>query len=177
MSSYFRRHYGTPGIIIERGRGIYFDAGPTVPADGTQGYSPGAIFLQNDGAAGQQVYINEGTFASSAFKPIPSQVNAVANPVNGVAGGYKLARGQATTASASDTVVTGLALVVSAVASMDSDPADDPFMCSCSIGDQAGTPAAGSILVKTWKNTGGTDPTPLAATTFSKKVNWIAIGT
>jgi len=42
------------------------------------------------------------------------------------------------------------------------------------VGDQAGAPAAGSILLKTWKTLGGT---PAAATTFSKKVNWIAVGT
>ena len=94
-----------------------------------------------------------------------------------VAAGYKIARGQLTTVTASDTVVTGLATVVSVVASLDSDPVDDPFMCTASIGDQAGTPAAGSVLIKTWKNTGGTDPTPTAAGTFSKKVNWIAVGT
>lgn len=89
----------------------------------------------------------------------------------------KIAAGQHTTAAASDTVATGLATVVAAVAVLDSDPGDDPMLVSCSIGDQAGTPAAGSILIKTWKNTGGTDPTPAAASTFSKKVNWIAIGT
>jgi hypothetical protein len=50
------------------------------------------------------------------------------------------------------------------------------MLVSASIGDQAGTPAAGSFLLKTWKNTGGTDPTPAAASTFSKKVNWIAYG-
>jgi hypothetical protein len=95
----------------------------------------------------------------------------------GIAGGYKIARGVHTTVAASDTVVTGLATVVAVVASMGSDPVDDPFMCSATIGDQAGSPAAGSVLIKTWKNTGGTDPTPLAATTFTKLVNWIAIGT
>lgn len=89
----------------------------------------------------------------------------------------KIARGQLSTASAADTVVTGLATVVSAVVSLDADPSDDPEWVSCTIGDQAGTPAAGSIIIKTWKNTGGTDPTPAAATTFTKKVNWIAIGT
>ncbi|MCC7423773.1 MAG: hypothetical protein IT428_26205 [Planctomycetaceae bacterium] len=94
-----------------------------------------------------------------------------------VAAGYKVARGQHTTVAASDTVVTGLATVVAVVASLDSDPVDDPCLVTASIGDQAGSPAAGSILIKTWKNTGGTDPTPAAATTFSKKVNWIAFGT
>lgn len=106
-----------------------------------------------------------------------ASANGVVAPVAGVASGYKMARGQATTVTASDTIVTGLATVVSVVACMDDNPGDDPMLVSASIGDQAGTPAAGSFLLKTWKNTGGTDPTPLAATTFSKKVNWIAIGT
>jgi hypothetical protein len=66
---------------------------------------------------------------------------------------------------------------VSVVACLDDSPGDDPMLVSATIGDQAGTPAAGSVIIKTWKNTGGTDPTPLAATTFTKKVNWIAIGT
>ena len=89
----------------------------------------------------------------------------------------RTARGQATTVTAVDTIVTGLATLTSVVASLDSDPGDDPFMVSASIGDQAGSPAAGSFYLKTWKNTGGTDPTPLAATTFAKKVNWHASGT
>ena len=92
-------------------------------------------------------------------------------------GGFRIARGQATTASASDTIVTGLNTLVCVMATLDSDPTDNPEWVSASIGDQAGTPAAGSFLLKTWQNTGGTDPTPAAATTFSKKVNWIAIGT
>jgi len=96
--------------------------------------------------------------------------------VKGVAADYAIARGQHTTVAASDTVVTGLATVVSVVASMESDPVDDPFMCSAAKGDQAGAPAAGSVYIKTWK-TDGTDPTPAAATTFSKLVNWIAVGT
>jgi hypothetical protein len=91
--------------------------------------------------------------------------------------GCRVAYGQKSTVAAADTIVTGLTTVIAVVASMDSDPVDDPFMCSATIGDQAGSPAAGSIIVKTWKNTGGTDPTPAAAGTFTKKVNWIAIGT
>lgn len=97
--------------------------------------------------------------------------------VAGVAAGYKIARGRHTTVAASDTVDSGLATVVAVVATLESDPVDDPFMVSASIGDQAGAPAAGSFYLKSWKNTGGTDPTPAAATTFSKVVNWIAIGT
>jgi hypothetical protein len=89
----------------------------------------------------------------------------------------KFARGQLTTVTAADTVVTGLATVVAVVASLESDPTDNPFMASAQIGDQAGAPAAGAIIIKTWQNSAGTDPTPAAATTFGKKVNWVAIGT
>jgi predicted RecA/RadA family phage recombinase len=92
------------------------------------------------------------------------------------AGALKTVAGQATTATASDTIVTGLSKVVSVIAGLDDDPGDDPMLVSASIGDQAGAPAAGSFLLKTWKNTGGTDPTPVAASTFGKKVNWIAVG-
>jgi hypothetical protein len=105
------------------------------------------------------------------------QAGALAVPVAGVAAGYKIARGQATTVTAADTIVTGLATVVAVVASLEADPGDDPMLVSAQIGNQSGAPAAGSIILKTWKNTGGTDPTPAAATTFSKKVNWIAVGT
>lgn len=94
-----------------------------------------------------------------------------------VAAGYKIARGQLTTVTAADTVVTGLATVVAVIVSLEDDPTDNPFMASAQVGNQSGAPAAGSIIVKTWQNTGGTDPTPAAASTFSKKVNWIAIGT
>jgi hypothetical protein len=91
-----------------------------------------------------------------------------------VAAGYKIARGQATTGSPSDTIVTGLSTVVSVTCQMDDAPTTDPEIATCSIGDQAGSPAAGSILLRTWKTLGGT---PAAATTFSKKVNWVAVGT
>lgn len=90
--------------------------------------------------------------------------------------GVKMAMGQHTTVAASDTIVSGLAQVFGVVATFNDDLADDPQWVSASIGDQAGTPAAGSFLLKTWKNTAGNDPTPTPATTFTKKVNWIAWG-
>ena len=83
--------------------------------------------------------------------------------------------GQHTTVAASDTVVTGLALVFSVVAQLDDDPVDGAMHATSSIGDQAGAPDAGSILIKTWKSTDA-DATLIAATTFGKKVNWIAVG-
>lgn len=91
-------------------------------------------------------------------------------------GGMKQVCGQATTVAASDTIVTGLNKVVGVVATFDDNIGDNPEWVTASIGDQAGAPAAGSFLLKTWQNTTGTDPTPVAATTFGKKVNWIAFG-
>lgn len=90
---------------------------------------------------------------------------------------YKVARGLHTTVAAADTVVTGLATVVAVVASMDSDPSDNVYTVSATIGDQAGTPAAGSIIIKSWAGASASDYTPTAAGTFSKLVSWIAIGT
>ena len=88
-----------------------------------------------------------------------------------VAAGYKIARGVHTTVDEDDTVVTGLTTVVVVVASLGSDPVAGCSKVSATIGDQAGSPAAGSIQIKSWE----ADET--VGTTFSKLVNWIAIGT
>jgi hypothetical protein len=101
----------------------------------------------------------------------------LAAAIAGTSAGKKFVAGQLTTVTATDTVVTGLATVIACGATLDDSPGDDPMLVSATLGDQAGAPAAGSIIVKTWKNTGGTDPTPVAASTFSKKVNWWAYGT
>lgn len=50
--------------------GELFKAGTTVPADGGTGYAPGCIFIDVDGAAGSQFFINEGTKASCDFNPL-----------------------------------------------------------------------------------------------------------
>lgn len=90
--------------------------------------------------------------------------------------GQKIVCGQHTTVAASDTVVTGLASVAAVVASLDSDPVAGCQEVTASIGDQAGAPAAGSILIKTWKATAAGDTALIAATTFTRKVNYIAVG-
>lgn len=96
--------------------------------------------------------------------------------VGGVAAGYKLARGVAAV-TGSATVVTGLTTVVAVVAVAQDDLDGDALMgVSASIGDQAGSPAAGSIYVKAWKSNGDGDATMVAATA-EKNVNWVAIGT
>lgn len=98
-------------------------------------------------------------------------VSALDTPVEGVAAGYLVARGVHTTLDADDTVVTGLTTVVAVVASLESDPVSGCSKASALVGDQAGSPAAGSVQIKTWE----ADET--AGTTFTKLVGWIAIGT
>lgn len=102
---------------------------------------------------------------------------ALAAAAAGVAAGYKVARGQHTTLDADDTIVTGLTTVVAAVASLESDPVAGLQSVTCVIGNQAGAPAAGSIQIKGWKATAAGDTAVIPATTFTKLVNWIAIGT
>jgi hypothetical protein len=86
--------------------------------------------------------------------------------------------GVTTLTSASMTVVTGLAAVEAVVASLESSPVLTCSDASAQIGDQAGSPAAGSILLKAWMPTATGDATPVAATGFAtKKVAWIAVGT
>lgn len=115
--------------------------------------------------------------AISGAGAVTVATEASGNNVAGVAASYKIARGQATTVAASDTIVTGLATVVAAIAVLDDAPVAGCQFAQASIGDQAGAPAAGSILLKTWKATATADTAQIAATTFGKKVNWIAIGT
>ncbi len=106
--------------------------------------------------------------------PTTAQINLL---TQGVAAGYKIARGTVTPTSASHTVVTGLAAVVAAVASLKGAPTLTHLITAADIGDQAGAPAAGSILIKSYKPTGAADVTPIAATTPWGAVDWIAIGT
>lgn len=97
----------------------------------------------------------------------------------GVAAGYKIARGVHTQVAASDTVVTGLATVVAVMVGFGGAPTVKQLFCAGSIGDQAGTPAAGSVLITTYKPTAVNDVTPTAATDFmdNVKIAWFAIGT
>lgn len=116
---------------------------------------------------------------------IGEAILAVDNGVSSIVGtvfvhrgeqGSRVVGGQATTVTAADTIATGLSKVLAVVATLESDPTDNPEWVTAQIGDQNAAPIAGSVILKTWQNTGGTDPTPVAATTFGKKVNWIAYG-
>jgi hypothetical protein len=99
--------------------------------------------------------------------------------VQGVAASYRIARGVHTQVAASDTVVTGLATVVAVIVGFGGAPTVKQLFCAGSIGNQSGAPAAGSILITTYKPTAVNDVTPTAATDFTDnvKVAWIAIGT
>lgn len=103
--------------------------------------------------------------------------NANATTLASVTSGVlKLASGVVTPTSASHTVATGLTTVVAAVAQMNTAPDLTHMWTQADIGDQAGSPAAGSILVTSQKPTGAGDVTPIASTTPWNEVDWIAVG-
>lgn len=174
-----RQYADARGAIVEDFDGnALISMGTTVPTDATAGYSVGGVFFKRSGAAGAQLYVNEGTTASCAFKALGSQAatGTAALAVKGVAAGYKVARGVATITGSGD-VVTGLATVVAVTAMMQADASlTNGITVTGTIGDQAGTPAAGSVTLKVWKPTGSDDVTPIASAA-AVAVNWIAIGT
>ncbi|MGA3067722.1 MAG: DUF2190 family protein [Tepidisphaeraceae bacterium] len=96
--------------------------------------------------------------------------------LNGSNSNLKTVANQVTTVTGSDTIVTGLTVVVAAIANLDSAPVLTCDRATASIGNQAGAPAAGSILIQTWMPTSNSNPTPIEATTFSKNVNYVAVG-
>ena len=151
--------------LVAQNVNCYFDQGGSgfhVGNGCTQTVASGGVFNVASGGAFQ--------FAGTSLTATSTQIN---NLVSSTASAVRVVTGQATTVTASDTVVTGLTTVTACIANLDSAPTTDPEIATCSIGNQTGSPAAGSILVQTWKTLGGT---PAAATTFSKKANWVAWG-
>lgn len=67
MSRKFVKQYAGQGATADPVYGITFDWGTTVPTDATAGYAPGCIFMDVDGSAGQNLYVNVGTLASCDF--------------------------------------------------------------------------------------------------------------
>jgi hypothetical protein len=161
------RLWNAPGSFKMIAAGaVVLDANVYAAASGKMDDAAGVVLL------GKALETASGNNSIIEVLPVAEQVA----PVAGVASGYKVARGQHTTVAASDTIVTGLATVVAIVAQLDDDPVDGCMHVTSSIGDQAGAPAAGSALIKTWRSTDG-DATLIAANTFAKKVNWVAFGT
>jgi hypothetical protein len=113
-----------------------------------------------------------GAGAGTSITKTAAEINAL---VGGIAGGYKLARGVAAVTGTA-TVVTGLTTVVAVIATPQDDLDGDTLAGgSATIGDQAGAPAAGSVILKCWKITGDADVTMIAADA-AKNINWLAIG-
>ncbi len=92
-------------------------------------------------------------------------------------GNLKIASGTVTPTSASHTVVTGLATVTAVIVTFRGAPVITHNMVGGDVGDQAGTPAAGSFLVISKKPTSTSATTPTNATTPWSAVDWIAFGT
>lgn len=77
--------------------------------------------------------------------------------------------GQHTTVAAVDALtIPGITTIISAVACLGQDQADALMAVSVTF--------TGAVLsISTWKSS-GTDPTPIAADAFSKKVNYVVVG-
>lgn len=107
-----------------------------------------------------------------------TSVSAMLATMSGVAGaasGYKIARGVASITGSGD-VSTGLSTVVAVICTSQSDISAVNLGVSATVGDQAGSPAAGSIRIKVWKATSVNNVTMIAATS-AMDINWLAIGT
>lgn len=102
-----------------------------------------------------------------------AQINAL---LAAVTAGKKIAFGTKAVGAASEDVVTGLTTVEYAFCSMVGDPSATHCMSTCTVGNQTGAPAAGSIRIKSWKFTAANDNALIAAAGVFANVSWIAIG-
>ena len=87
----------------------------------------------------------------------------------------QIASGTVVPTTGSDTIVTGIGrILTAAIASLKGAISLTHMNSTVSIGDQAGSPAAGSIIITHTKPTGVADVTPVAATTPWSAVDWVA---
>jgi len=148
------------GALVALGNEVYVDAtGRVQPAVASDGYYRLGIALEDTAGAGNLIYVLLHGYQDAG--------NVVVAPA---AAGYLLKAAQHTTVNAVDTVASGMTTILSAIAVMDSDPitAEAEF-ATCEI---SGT----DIKIKTWELNEAAPNTLVAATTFSKKVNYIIIG-
>jgi hypothetical protein len=153
---------------------LYHDTATTLAALGAAGFfNPGRRFLK----VGDVILLvgSDGS-AHVNVTAVPDAANVAPNILVVNNSAKKMAFGQAVTVTAADTIATGLATVSVCLATLEDAPVLTCDQATAVKGDQAGAPVAGSIIIKTWKRTAAGDATPIAATTFGKKVNWIAIG-
>jgi hypothetical protein len=149
---------------INQGANVYAAANGLVSATGTLLIG---VALESVLNSGDTVEVLRGNPSNGSVQGLLAGV---------LASGLKVTSGQWTTATAADTVPTGLTTVVGVIASLESDPADVLELVTAQIGNQSGAPVAGSVIIKTWHATSTSVTTPVAAATFGKKVNWIAFG-
>ena len=167
------RQQSADGVLVSSSRGITLQVGTAVPTNGTSGYAPGGIFMDQDAAAGSQFYINEGTGTSSTFRALASVTSAAG--VVGVAAGYKIARGETALDGSNPTpVATGLTTVVSFTATLKGTaaPGDSTSVLTADI-------SGPTVNVYAWKHTtGGAAGNPtLIASTGTETFYWTAVGT
>lgn len=79
--------------------------------------------------------------------------------------------GTLTPTAQSTTIVTGLTTVTAVVASLSGSPTIENSMVSATSGSVAGT-----IVIKAFKPTSVSNPTPVASSGSFVAVNWVAIG-
>lgn len=148
---------------------------PQVTDDSSKGYEPGSVWV-NTTAKTSYICVDATEGAAVWNLQDAGDLSLI---VNGVAAGYKIARGVHQQAAAQDTIVSGLATVVAVVVSFRDAPTLKQMFVRATIGNQTGAPAAGSFYIDTLKPTASGDVTPIAATDFTDNINfdWIAIGT
>lgn len=129
-----------------------------------------------DAMAAKGLQAGDMIMCMTSTGPIQLKVTSISAADVVVVNKFGHAHGQATTVAASDTIATSLAHVSLVVASLNDAPVAGCQFVTADTGDQAGAPAAGSFYLKTWKDTATADTAKIAATTFGKKVNWIAFG-
>lgn len=157
LMRYVELHYGsslTPGTLLYVGG----TAGRLDDAPNAYGKTPVALVID-----ASRIFF----FGSNADPAVL---------LSATSGIFKLAGGTATPDQNDYVVATGLTTVVAAVASLKGDPTLTHMWSGANIGDQAGSPAAGSILIWSMKPTAANDVTPIAATTPWSAVDWIAVG-
>jgi hypothetical protein len=93
-------------------------------------------------------------------------------PVEGVASGYKLARGRTTAAGAAATIATGLTSIVSYSLTLEGGTAAKANTAVLVTGEIS----SANILAYRWKHTSAGTTTLVAATT-NGTIQWVAVGT
>ncbi len=150
------------GMLLKDGQYILHSSKAAAPTASAAGFHKGALW--HDTLNGN-LYKNAGSVTSATWVLVATG--------SGTGGAV---RGGVASITGSGTVVTGLTTVTAVVATMQADASlTNGIEVTATIGDQAGTPAAGSVILKVWKPTGSGDVTPIASAA-AVSVNWIAFG-